>query len=164
MTIELFDSDRNEATPGFEARGNWPDRSLRGYVHKIGLMSAYGGNKVCALEHLEDVYAGNPEVGATPHDYALALVWVDKKDRMVDLFLYSDVDKSDAPKIWAGANPSKKVIVIRNADTQSEWKLCEDSDILLGEDGWHRRHTSNFSEYMNQPPSFVAKGLQSSLQ
>ena len=102
-------------------------------------------------------------------DYILAIMWGDLDPkattcaggyRMIDCFGYSGVPKD--PAEWPG-NPDvenwmeKEGLLVRKNKITLGGTTCEDSVIVLGEEGKHRRRCSNIREYVITPPHI--KGL-----
>jgi len=81
-------------------------------------------------------------------DYLLAVMWGDKRTKVIDFFGYSDVQD------WPG-NPDVSSWVLRDGVFMHKKNLtrgdttCGDSLIMLGEEERYRRTRANLSDYMS---------------
>ena len=149
----------SDFAPNFVARDNFPELNLRGYVHGAGLDHAYGNDPDQALAHIEWIYEDWNRFQEIGHQYAIALAWGFEKDKMVDFFLYGDLDVSNSPEKWKTVNPDKTTIVTLDDRMLTRFKNCGDADILLGHEESYRRTTPNFRYFIENPPLLGRIGL-----
>jgi len=151
--------------PRFVARFNWPNKSLRAYVH-VGGLEYFGGGTVAgaiqnARQHLIDVvknplnFANGPEGmafrGQPRNQHMIAAVW-NNEEPMIDFFKFCNGDK------WPG-NPEMYNYVFRSGIYRPEAAVtCGDGLIILGVEEQDRRRAHSLRVYLENPP--VIKGIK----
>ncbi|MBI4895686.1 MAG: hypothetical protein HY831_04300 [Candidatus Aenigmarchaeota archaeon] len=132
----------------FSGRATGDNAPGRGYFHTSGFSEVFGGNV-----DAQDSYAVQAlrESLSLLRDtnYFLAVIWgdVDKGDKVMDLFTYNGAHP------WPG-NPEISAYVLRNGVYVPEDRsvTCEDTLIILGKEGEHRRQTRSLDDYISSPP------------
>ncbi len=148
--------------PRFIGRFNWPDKSLRAYVHESGL-EYFGRGTVAgaiqnARQHLIDVVK-NPRTldmmafrGQQGNQHMIAAIWNDNKEPMIDFFKFCNGNK------WPG-NPEMYGYAFRNGVYLPKAPAtCGDGLIILGAEEQDRRRAPSLRDYLGCPP--VVKGIK----
>lgn len=133
---------------------------LRAYVHKSGSAIFKDLKPLCSdgidnvRKYLVETLCSNRKI-MRDADFFLAAVWGAGKDRMIDLFKYTDT------KNWPG-NPDVSAFVFENGVYQPERKkiTCGDTLIMLGAEEQFRRSTESLDKYIENCPAIP--GLSSS--
>ncbi len=84
--------------------------------------------------------------------FVIGVLWGDRRDKVLDLFGYSDIDPSSRGEAWKSSNPDVELWVVREGDWVSEGRTCEDTAIILGREGEHRRRTEGLVEFLETSP------------
>ena len=119
-----------EFAPSFVARENFPEYSLRAYVHKESLKHAYENDPKVAIAHAIDVYDEWDDFSNEGHQYGIALVRGFGAKRIVDFHLYKGLDIDDTPHQWRNSEPSGTHIQIYDRGKVRDIAVTE----LLGND------------------------------
>jgi len=137
-----------------------PIHLVRGYVHISGFSDTYEDVQD-AMKHLLYTYENEIRVKGPGHNYAIAIVWGEEREKMADFFLYGRVDTGNEPNLkdWQNAIPSKKTLVTRRGSI-IDHPACEDSDILLGAEARYRRTTPNFGDFKKYHPNLESIDLK----
>ena len=132
---------------------------IRAHLHRT-VIAAYGNNdkevrrindwKVgkFALEYLELAIKSkgfNSLVDYHRLEYALAAMWADGNQRIIDFFGFGDLRGN-----WKG-NPEVNSWDFRNGVFTRGAITCGDALIMLGAEERYRRTTPNLQSYMNNP-------------
>jgi len=85
--------------------------------------------------------------------YFIGILWGKERVKALDLFGYKDIDPKSTGEPWQRSNPDIGLWVIKNGVWVSEGGSCEDSVIILGREGEHRRKTSGLAEFIETFPN-----------
>jgi len=149
-----------EFAPSFVARENFPEYSLRAYVHKESLKHAYENDPKVAIAHAIDVYDEWDDFSNEGHQYGIALVRGFGAKRIVDFHLYKGLDIDDTPHQWRNSEPSGTHIQIYDRGKVRDIECYADNNIILGAEEMYRRITPNFKSFMNNAPLLGNIGLR----
>jgi hypothetical protein len=143
-------------SPNIIGRYNAPgwNPPTRIYFHESGFSEAFNDNPsfqpwVNALTHLSRIFDSKLDQS---HDlrnfnYAIAFLWGQEKDKMVDLFAY------DAISRWPG-NPSISSFIFRNGvyEPDNHEIGCGDGSIVICVEEEYRRKCKNLQYFLQNPP------------
>ena len=126
---------------------------FRAYLHGAGI-EAFSKDplpEIAAKDHLFDVLHSNSHL-LEGVDFMIAALWGNEGKKIVDLFRYADVvsDWNDNP-----GNPDfLEPLVFKNGFyiPSARVRTCEDSIIVLGAEGKHRRKSRDMEQYMALSP------------
>ena len=145
-----------EHAPNFKFRFTYvsgPMPPFRAYLHGAGIETFAESQvtELAAKEHLLETLDVNNKL-LEDAVFLLAAIWCKEGDQMIDLFRYADVvpDWKENP-----GNPDfLDPLVFKNGVYQPDAKVrtCEDTIIVLGAEGKHRRKSKNLTDYMKRPP------------
>ena len=151
----LSPAEKNES-PNFVSRVSYykiPSEiaPVRGYLHVTGysnFVDLSGSHDAShnLKEHLVETLCLNSDLSLGA-DFFLAAVWGSKKDKMIDLFKYTDTTK------WP-KNPDVSTFVFKNGVYQPDRKVitCGDTLIMLGAEEQFRRTTKSLDKYIEGCP------------
>ena len=144
------------ASPRILGRYNAFDWSTptRIYFHENDFEDAFSDDSTNSswmngLSHLQGL---NPKISDSydlrNFNYAIAVLWGQNKDKIVDLFAYCDINR------WPG-NPTVHSFIFKNGVYQQENHeiTCGDGTILIGLEEMHRRRCRNLSDFLQNPPA-----------
>ena len=125
------------------------------YLHRTG-SEVFNGDGMSSPIKNAALYAQNVlKVRlCTMRDYAyfLGVLWGEGREKVLDLFGYEIMEPSSAKEAWQKSNPDVDLWVIRGGEWISENRTCEDTTIILGREGEHRRRTAGLAEFINTFP------------
>tara|TARA_Y100000034_G_scaffold22119_1_gene25493 strand:- start:1197 stop:1685 length:489 start_codon:yes stop_codon:yes gene_type:complete len=148
--IERFSREK-ESTPSFIGRITYSDDLIlpvRAYVSDADLEKAFTNSDplVQARDHLIKMME-NYKPLISKGDFVISSIWGEENKKMVGLFLYMEAQDN-----W----PSNCDIIpfIFDGREYAPWKnyTCEDTTMILGEEGKHRRTTPGLEFYMENAP------------
>lgn len=142
----------------FIARISGPDWKIpvRAYLHSSGI-EAFGSNSKTDQALSAADYMGWRVLGDCAHPpsgklfepakYLLVALYGSKGEKVAEVFGYGDYEG------WPG-NPTKYRWTFRNSFyTPCDEDGCEDTDIVLCEEGKYRRRTPDLKTFMESPPN-----------
>jgi len=98
--------------------------------------------KGCIEGHLTGLWTLHDDLIAPDTGYILAMPWEDSDDRMVDLWLYSEVETY-------GSGPLMNQKTFRNHERDTKSRVaCGNAVVLLGVEEEHRVATGDLQKYL----------------
>ena len=123
---------------------------IRAYLHRSAKNNLEGTNYLKEMkEHLMETLSKNHGTIENA-DFYLAAIWSIEKDKMIDLFKYT---QTGHPDNWP-KNPDVNMFVFKNGVYQQNEKLTMRGDtlIMLGAEEHFRRNTKGLTEYIEGRP------------
>ena len=146
--IQLLDRI-NQYSPNFVARQIPKHTSMKCYLFG-DYESSFGEDPAKAFEYAWEVLESNAQLRNAPKQYMIPLIWADKKDRMVDYFMYSDLKTAkNVGEDWRRGNPNEILLVTRNGMVEDH-PACGDGLFVRYAEESFRRATNDWMEFMGK--------------